>query len=206
MINKKVTSLFISVFYSCFFPLSRYISTFLFVFLSLYFFISFIFSILFVYLLLFRVIFVFLCLISFFTLVSFLSLVISPPFFFLSFFILHLIYFFLFCFFICLCFALFTFLLCVCLFFPAFYCLFRLCLAPSVTTETRLHIAAPTLSTPSAIRFICIISAAERCSKSTVFIRRQCVSFIAWPQGCDIGCRSRDNMCGSDVRNCVINL
>ena len=86
------------------------------------------------------------------------------------------------------------------LFSPAFYCLFRLCLSPSIATEPRLHIAAPKLSTPSVIRFICIISTAEGCSKSTVFIRRQCVTFIAWPQGCNIGCRSRDNMCGCGVK------
>ena len=111
---------------------------------------------------------------------------------FLSFFILlHLFYFFSF--------SLFRFIFC---FFVAFafyspcFLLSFWSLSPSVATATRYHIAAPQLNTPSVIRFICIINTAEGCSKSTVFIRRQCGSFIAWPQGSDIGCRSRENMCG----------
>ena len=91
---------------------------------------------------------------------------------------------------------------CFCLFFRPSHRLFGLCfplslslsLSRPVTIETCLHIATRKLSMPSVVRFICIISTIDGCSKSAEFIRRECRSFIAWPQGY-IGFRSRDNMC-----------
>ena len=91
------------------------------------------------------------------------------------------------------------------LFSPAFYCLFGLYLRLS---PQKPDIISPLANSAHRLLFdlFCIISTAEGCSKSTVFIRRECSSSIAWPQGCDIGCRSRDKMRGCGVRNCVINL
>jgi hypothetical protein len=91
------------------------------------------------------------------------------------------------------------------LFSPVFYCLFGLYLRLSPQKPAIVSLLAN-----SAHRLLfdlfCIISTAEGCSKSTAFIRRECGSSIAWPRGCDSGCRSRDNTPGCGVRNCVINL
>jgi hypothetical protein len=91
------------------------------------------------------------------------------------------------------------------LFCPCF--LLSLCpLSPSVANRN-----PPSYRYPQTQHTVCysiyfVPSVRRKCAVNPVFIRRECGSSIAWPQGCDIGCRSRDNMGGCDVRNCVINL
>jgi hypothetical protein len=142
---------------------------------------------------------------SFFTLFSFpfLSLYLHLSIFLSFFMLLHLSYFSLLLVYLPLFRFIFVSSLRLLLFSPTFYCLFGLYLRLSPQKPAIISLPAN-----SAHRLLldlfCIISTTEGCSKSTVFIRRECGSSIAWPQGYDIGCRSRDNMrgCGGkELRN-----